>query len=338
MKYTLAGPGDHADIERLLAQTDMQSWVRLSFRADLSAPPMHPGAETAHAFARDGATLAACASRTTMPTPHGPVTWIGGLRVAPAYRGRPGLMRKGLTAIRALLLPDSPGWQIAAILSENTAATRLLTSNLPGFPRFTPVGDLTTLALRPRRAKTPGIRPATEADLPQIRATLSARTGPLLPLIPPDFPSGFPGLTPQDFLISDTGGTIALWDQRPNRAFRVTGYAPALATLRPLWNLAAPLTGQPALPPPGTTLAQAFLAFLRADTTDDAHRLVLAALDLAHRRGLATATLGLPPGDPLTRRLRHRAYRSTLYRVTWPDAPPANLPDLAHATVELALL
>ena len=338
MKYTLAGPGDHADIERLLAQTDMQSWVRLSFRADLSAPPMHPGAETAHAFARDGATLAACASRTTMPTPHGPVTWIGGLRVAPAYRGRPGLMRNGLTAIRALLLPDSPGWQIAAILSENTAATRLLTRGLPGFPTFTPVQDLTTLALRPRRAKIPGIRPASEADLPPVRATLAARRGPLLPLIPDDFPAGFPGLSVKDILISDRGGVIALWDQRPHRAFYVTGYAPALTTLRPLWNLTAPLTGQPSLPPPGTTLAQAFLAFLHADTTDDAHRLVTAALDLAHRRGLTTATLGLLPADPLAARLRHRAYRSTLYRVTWPDASPEKLPDLTQADVELALL
>lgn len=341
-------PDDYPAIEALLAQTDMPGWISLSFQVDLAAGPPHPDALSHIVIARDGDQIVATASCTTMPSPAGPVSWIGGLRVAPALRGQAGVMRRGLNAIRSHLLADPPDWQLAAVLSGNLPAQSLLKRKSENFPTFQPLIDLTTFAMRPKPAKTKGVRRAELDDLHAVAALLAKDARPLSPGITRNTTfAGWADLDISDFLVAEADGRIvgavALWDQRASRRFVVTGYNATLQRLRPLWNLASPVTGQPRLPAVGQALDAAFLSFLTAPDADVAKNLIRAGLALGAEKGLSIVNLGLAGDDPLrlmvARKFRHQTYDSTIYGVTWPNGralpPPAFF---AQSKVELALL
>lgn len=348
MIYAPGTPDDYPQIEALLAQTDMPGWVSLSFQADLSAGPAHPGAMTHTVTARDDGVIVAMASNTTMPSRHGPVSWLGGLRVAPSHRGQPGLMRGGLDAIREHLLPNPPDWQMAAIVADNLPAKSLLTRGLKNFPTFTPKIEYTTFAMRAQKTRVANVRIATDSDLLEIAETLASEERPLAAHFErsEDF-ADWQGLGVTDFLLAETNGTVrglvALWDQRAMRRYVVTRYRGGVRFLRPFWNAAGSITGQPSLPPKGHAINVASLSFLTAETPEIATDLIRAGLSLAADRGLGMVNLGLAHDDPLfdmvTTTFRHQPYRSTLYGVTWPGGK--KLPSdwfFRNTKVELALL
>ena len=358
LRFGLAGPEDAAAVSELLGLS-MPGWVELSMESGPDhLTPLHPGARHTVMLARrdgDGAP-AGMVSRTDLPSfvdgAPALVAWLGQWRIAPAWRGRPALLRAGFAAARLLDGETPPSCYLAAIVADNAPARRLLEAGLRGFPEATRLFGLRTLAIPARRARTHDVRLAEAGDMPAIVAFLDGenRQRALAPRMDDgsDLAAGrWPGLRPSDFLVMGASGAItgaaALWDQAPHRRVVVRGYHARLAAMRGLLNLAAPITGLPRLPPAGAALDAAFFAFLTVRDGDEeaAISLLRTGLDLAARRGLALVSLGLADDDPLlrivSRAFRHRSYASDIYRIAWPDNATATL-DIDRPKVEAALL
>ncbi|MGB8814399.1 MAG: hypothetical protein WCC57_14565 [Paracoccaceae bacterium] len=339
--FHIADPGDAKAIAELLDTSTLPGWITLSFRAAAGRHgPLHPGARIRTLIGPAG-----MATRSVLPGffngQPAEIGYIGLLRIAPAFRHHPKLLRAACDQFRAQVHnADETPWYVASILSDNTAAKRLLTANLPGLPKFTQINDYHTLAFRPKTARnTADVRQATAQDIPALIDFINGQnqSRPLAPrLTPGDFTTtAWPNLRPADFLIAQSNGqitgTIALWDQRPHHQIHVSAYAPPLGPLRGIVNAIAPLIGQPHLPAIGQTLGTAALSFFTTAPDDGktAVALITAARHLAHARGLQLTTLGLCTDDPLLpilcKTLRHRRYDSCIYGVTWQDGE--TLPD-----------
>jgi len=359
-------PGDEPALRRLLRETPFAGAVSLSLEREpdfnLAAAVEGDRHDVVVARAPDGgvAGLASRSVRTAFvngaPARLG---YLGQLRAGPAGRGHPRAQRDGFALLRAARRPGELPFDLTCIVSDNRPARRLLEAGLPGFPTYRPLGELTTLALVARTGRVAGPARADLGDgdgdgggpgagaLRVVRATperlaevaaLLAEDGPRRQFAPCLAPAdlGSPdrtrGLAAADFLLADRGGRLAgcaaVWDQRAFKQAVVRGYAPLLALARPLLSLVGRPLGLPRLPPVGTPLAAAFLAFLAVRDDDAAvlDALLDAALAEAAARGLDTLLLGLAAGHPLlavARRRRHRPYRSTLYAVHFDDGAAA---------------
>ena len=334
--FDLAKAEDDASISDLLAQSELPGWISLSYRSTPGAHGMlHPRAVSQTLVAR-GASLAGMVTQSTFPGFFGghaqDLSYLGHFRVAAFARRRVRLLRQAFDAIQDRF---GTGWSFASLVDDNIPAKRLLTSGLPGFPRFTMVGRFQTIVLRSLKpVGVDVIRAALPDDMPHLVAFHRSLARSLAPVLSAeDLAQGhWPGLAPQDFLIAEQAGRligfVALWDQRRFRQMRVMGYRRPLSACRGVANLLGPLTGFPHLPKVGEDLALGYLSFLSVlpGDHDTAHSLVQAARRLARARGLHSVALGLAGGDPLLERLRLRAatYGSCIYTVSWQDgaAPP----------------
>lgn len=282
--------------------------------------------------------------------------YLGQLRRAPPATGRLHLLAEGFDLLDQTRREDELPGDLTSILADNTTARGLLERGLPRLPVYQPLGRLVTLILRSRRgggSARPGVRIATAADLPAIAACLqeNGRRFQLAPLwTPADLASEARcrGLCATDFSLAMDGerliGCLALWDQRGFKQTVVAGYAPALGRSRRLLNLALALAGRPRLPPPGSTLALAYLSHLAVDgdREDVALALVSSALALARRRGLDYAALALAEGNPLlpavARSFPARRLVSVLYLVQPRGAAATVTLDNRPLHVEVATL
>lgn len=349
LTYDVAGPADGRDLARLQALPMAGDWLSLSVSAVGNywrAAAMH-GEHAAIICRRpDGTALGMCARSVRQAYVDGaarPLGYLGALRVDDKGQHRPRLVRDGFEAVRRLLHdPARTPYCLTAIAEGNHAAERLLTAGLPGMPRYRPAGELFTLAIgtssaRHRRQGL-GIRRASVADLPEITACL-ARNHARYQFAPvwraADFSDQHlcPNLRVDDFLLAHRDGRLvgclALWDQRPVKQLVVAGYDRRLARWRHVLNAVAPWFGWPRLPSAGSALAQAYLSHVAVED-DDAQVLVAlieAARGLARGRGLDLVLIGLGEGNVMfhevTRVFRHRAYRSKLFLVSWPDGHAA---------------
>lgn len=334
--FDLAKADDDTSISDLLAQSDLPGWISLSYRSTPGAHGMlHPRAVSQTLVAR-GARLAGMVTRSTFPGFFGghaqDLSYLGHFRVSTFARRRVRLLRQAFDALHDRF---GGGWSFASLVDDNIPAKRLLTSGLPGFPRFTMVGRLQTIVLRSLKPVDMDlIRAALPDDMPHLVAFHRSLARTLAPgLSAEDLAQGrWPGLAPHDFLIAERAGRlvgfVALWDQRRFRQLRVMGYRRPLSACRGVANLLGPLTGFPHLPKVGEDLALGYMSFLSVlpGDHDTALSLVEAARRLAGARGLRSVALGLAGGDPLLLRLRARAatYGSCIYTVSWQDgaAPP----------------
>jgi hypothetical protein len=342
--FSVAGREDDADIRRLLHENELGGWVRLSLARSPDAFAADFGLSRSHAFiiARNratGETVGICERTVRDAYVDGDVRrlpYLGSLRVAPAYRHRIRALKGGFDAIRRLL--DQPAdlpYALTSITADNHVAQRVLCAGLPGMPIYRRCGVLSTFALRTTiRAAPSGIETATAADIPAIAVLLQRayrdfqfapvwRTADLERL----FAAG--GLRVEDFLIARRGpgvrACLAVWDQSGIKQTMVRGYASWLDRIRPLANLASPLTGMPRLPRPGSALRQVYLSHLavEGDDTQTFNALLTAGLTRARRRGFDVALLGLPTAHPFcaaAKRRRAIRYRSLLHLVHWPEA------------------
>ena len=156
------------------------------------------------------------------------------------------------------------------------------------------------------------------------------------------------GLRCEDFLIVRRGpgvsACLAIWDQSSVKQTVVRGYAPWLARLRPLVNLAAPFLASPKLPPRGSALRQVYLSHVAVEDNDATifRALLQAGLTVARRRGFDVALTGFASNHSFAAVARSRRaveYRSLLHLVHWPDgatAAEALAPHLTH--VEIAVM
>lgn len=361
VSYSVAGLDDVEDVEALLSQTDMPGWITLSYQCDLvRAPKMSPNGHSQSVIGRDkSGVLAGMASRQVTSSfwagKPAQIAWFSNLRLALDFRNRPSVLCRGFDMYRASLhKPQDTPWYLASILSDNTAARRLLERGLAGFPTFRRLFGFQTLAFSAKRVRPAlPIRAALPEDASAIVSFLNQQnhTRPLAPVLErdEDFSAGrYPGLAVGDFLVCEGGGEIigvvALWDQVPFRRLVVANYAAGLSRLRLLINLVAPFTGLAKLPPQGEHLAMAYLSFftVRGDDPKVAQSLFDAARTAAKRRGLSFVSTSFAEDDPLLLTLsknKHRAYPANIYGVTWSD--DGALPDascFSLSKIEIAML
>lgn len=346
ISFTRATRTDEPDLRRLLRETPMGGRYQVTLEREPDAFASALGAELAHDFiiARcdDSNEAIGLCERIVhacyvdgMPAR---LPYIGALRIVPQHRHRISLVRAGFDALRRL--PTDPRdlpFALTSIAADNAPALRLLTAGLPGLPRYTPAGQLSTLFLRPRRARQThaAIAPANVSDLASVARFLQ-NTGITRQFEPvwseADLQAlGVYGLAPSNFLVARRGdsiiGTIAVWDQRSHRQVVVRRYPAAVASLRPLINAAAPLLRAPPFPAmnmPINMAALSHVAVAQGDETEPTFlALVDAGLDQAWRRGFRTAMIGLETDGRWHRAIagRHRCvtYETQLFLVHWPE-------------------
>jgi hypothetical protein len=350
LRFAVADRADDADIRRLLRENALGGWIRLSLEREPDAFAADFGLSRSHAFiiARDrdsGEAVGICERSVRDAFVDGEVRrlpYLGSLRIAGAHRHRIRVLRGGFAAVRALLdAPSDLPFALTSITADNETARRMLGAGLPGLPAYQPAGEITTFAIRTSiTAIPPAVEQATAADIPAIAVLLqrcyrrfqfapvwhAADLGQLI---------ARGGLRAEDFLIVRRGpglrACLAVWDQGVAKQTVIRGYAPWLRRLRPLINLAAPLTSMPTLPPVGAPLRQVYLSHVAVedDATDVFRSLLAAGLALARRRGFDLALTGFASEHPFAAEMKTRRaslYRSLLHVVHWPDVPTPSIP------------
>ncbi len=338
--FRLAEARDDHAIRRLLRQP-MDGRIRI-------AMPCEPSYHRAAAVASDRHhTAVACHDRRGRILAMGSrivrTLWIGGrpqrvgylahLRRDRDFAGGRHLLAEGFNCLAQTRRSDELPFDLTAIFTDNALARRLLERQLPGMPRYRPLFNYTTHAIRAgRRRRLPrGIRVARDADLPQLIDLLDrfARRHTFAPhwsAFAADAWRDTPGLRADRFMLAERAGRLvgclARWDQRASRQTIVDSYSPRLTRARPALNTLAAFLGQPALPPPGRPIAMSYLAGLALDDDDsacirgliDAQR----AAALTDEQPTNTLILGLPDPHPLAptlRRIPARRMHSTIYAV-----------------------
>lgn len=359
--YHLATPADEADLRALLRSNAMHDWVDmvLTREPDFFASSQLFGHEqTIIARARStGQAVGLCTCTRHMVHCNGQATelpYLGGLRIAPAWRHRLPIVRRGFAAVRQLCAPPS----------------------VPPGPLplcYTALNDMVTLALPAARGQQHGLwQPLTDAAcstdteanqpgamhtpapcLPKLDlSTLcdwyntQASRYQFAPVLTPNWvrqhSASNSSQAPVRFYIVQRHGRLqacmALWDQRTCRQARALHYRWPLGPLLPTYNAWARWAKRPPLPHVGDALAHSFMAFFACDT-DMESALIPLIEDALALAATPVLSLGLYAQHPALARLLARfkpwCYRTRIYAVS--DAPSLPL-DGRMAQPEVAIL
>ncbi|MET0004841.1 MAG: hypothetical protein ABW087_14585 [Candidatus Thiodiazotropha sp.] len=358
-----ATEADDEALQIILAENPMQGWLRL---AQQRSPSYFAGEDLmGHSIAiigedaaKDNAIIGMYHTSFLPLYINGQVVktgYLGELRVNQSYRSSLRIIKHGFASIRSLTRAESTTTQLwfTSIASDNHVARRLLEADNPKLPRYTPRGELQTLAISTHHGKRPTrFQPAIENDIPTLCEFHQRQASQLnfAPCLDPSWLGGLSrqkGLTIEDFLIYKRDGRIeaciALWDQRPFKQLVVQGYRSPLNYLRGLYNIFAYLSTRPLLPGAHSILESLYLSFFccSKEFEEEATELVQEALYLASRRGAKIGLIGVAAGNPLLARLK-KSFRPTIYKtciesVSWRDEKPPELND-APIQPEIALL
>lgn len=333
-----ARPSDEPDL-RALSEVELPGPIRMAFRQtpDFFAAERVRGETRLGVLTDDSDAVLGCGARVVRRT------WFNGawcrtgyyctLRATPAGRNARAVVTAYSWA-RDLERADPLPVLTSTILSGNMRARRLLTSRRFSLPAYLDAGEVMTftVTVRALRRVCSGGEPVEvltgeEIGEPALRAFFADERGlqPLFPELPEPLP---PALALGDFVVlrirEEVVAAAALWDQRPLRQVRITGYAPWLCVVRPLVNLVFGLRALPRLPKPGSDLPFRYLAFRRQRDADP--RLFRALMSAVSRRLAAheLVSFSLHRDDPLfAEAMRLRAFRSAsrLYTLSY-DADP----------------
>jgi hypothetical protein len=361
--FSLAGPGDDAELRARMAVDRMEGDIAVSFRRE---PSYFAGC----ALLGDAAQIIKCTDSAT-----GRIVGLGGryrtlahvngqpreigyladLRGDAAHRGGT-LLARGYRFLRALHEADPLPLYFSVVLQGNQSALDSLVGGRAGLPIYTPAGRMLTPALHldlPRRPlRAPGVSFA-RGDAAQAGELLAfANAGMARRQFAPvlrarDFAPGgrLQSLRWEDFFVARRAGrivaTLAAWDQAAIRQTHIERYSPRLAALRPLYNLAAAVSPLKALPPVGARVPYLYLCCIAVE--DDEPALFAALLRFAYnalRKGSwHYAIAGLHESHPLAAVLD--GYRSIpaagqLFVVRYPGDGGLT-PDTRIPHVEMAL-
>lgn len=246
------------------------------------------------------------------------VPYVGDMRLAPAHQGGRLLLYFN-RVLRERLGEDA--WYQTVILQENRRSSDTFAQGgRAGLPVYHPHGCVVTTTLTACRLPVlPGLaaRAATAADVPAMNAFVE-RMAAYYQFLPAYDLGGvlrgdpyFRGLGIGDFQLVFRGDELvalgALWAQKDFKQTRVLGYQPAVAALRPFWNLWARWRGGLRLPPPGGLLDYVMAhSPLAAPADQPAFATLLRALWQALRaRGGHALCISLADNDPRRDVLRH---------------------------------
>jgi hypothetical protein len=344
-------PDDDAGILRLVGAPQPSTGLTLGFeRAPsyfLSAQVSHESPDVVVATLRDGSdsVVAVVNMGTRQVFVNGEmqaVVYGSDMRIDPAHQGgrllvyfnRPVKERLGETR-----------WFQTVILKENARSRATFDQGgRAGIPIYFPqqsVVTYTLTGLSPTPVQeTLAVRQARAADVPTMNAFIRAMAAHYQFLPAYDFhgvergDSYYRGLRLEDFLLVERDGALCalggLWRQKDFKQTRVLGYQPALAWLRPFYNLWTRWRGGLRLPAPGGTLDYLMAhSALSAPADSDAFAALMTALwQRLRANGGQALCLSLADNDPrraVLRRFRHHAITGTHYLATY---NPACLPVL----------
>jgi hypothetical protein len=342
--FAIGGAADDEEVRGLLRNTPLPGSISLSFEREpdggIAAAMEGSPHQTIVARERASGRLAAVASRSVrlrfLNGRPARVGYLGQLRVDPAFRRAASLLDAGFSFCRRLHDEDPCDTYFASVIAENAGARRLLERGRGGWPAFSPVDDIVTLAVPVRALRwTPrstSIVSGADVGAARIADFLSRYNAghQLAPCWNADDLDGdrLPGLSLRDFLVVTRAGAIvgcaAVWDQRAFKQVVVRAYAPSLRRARPLLNSVAPLIGAPPLPAVGEQVRYACLSHFAVENGEIgvAQRLIAETLHRARSAGLDFVTIGLSHRSPIQahirRGFRHRSYKTVLYAATWP--------------------
>jgi hypothetical protein len=338
--FALAMRADDTDIRRLLRENPMPGQITLTLERepDYFVDAGLPGTEKQTIIANEGGRVVcvgSCATRERFVNgqPHR-VGYLGGLRLDARVTGRFDILRRGYEFFRELQVDNPADFYFTSIAADNAPARKFLERGLPGMPVYEFIGEFVT-ALLPVKNFVP-VRDGLETNNLDFNELLECldkhgRDYQLAPCWSDNELSALQSLNLKEdnFRIVRDGGRIcacaALWDQRTFKQTVIRGYAPWLATTRPVVNFAANIIGTPRLPAVGSTLAHAFLSHFAIvpGKMDALPGLVTKLCALAAERGIEFLTLGFAANDPrlatIRARFKHREYRSRIYIVRWPN-------------------
>ncbi len=289
--FSLATQNDDAGIRRLLATNPMPGRIRVRFERE---PSYFAGCapDTDVLVARDGARVVGVACRSIRKLyVNGlaeDVGYLGQLRVDRAYRGQL-LTARGYRVMRELHEQRPVLGYYTTIVDGNAQAEGVLVRRSRGvMPRYRFVEKLFTLGVR-RQSRRSAIQSGGSATA---------------------LPNLSPAYEPQGEIITVTGGSAALVDQRATKQTVIDGYAGLLGVVRPLLRL----------PKPNTVLNHAYVTHFQAEDARSAHDLIEALLEKA--RGFDHILLGFTESDPylqVARSFQPIEYVSSIYTVSFDD-------------------
>jgi hypothetical protein len=334
--FAEAGPGDDADIRRLLREHPMPGAVSVSLEREpsLSVARKLEGGEHRTLACREGAGGALIAVGAVVTRPmlvngaERRVAYLTQLRLATRARGRRAVIIEGYARMRNLIDADAC---FTSILEENTAARRLLERGLPGMPEYRFVSAFHTFVLGRGAGRAEGnVRRLSAEDVSGVARLLheSARGCALAALWTEEELSRL--VSTGTLTLWGVGGSLrgcaGVWDLSAGKQAVVRGYSAALRAARGVINLTAGATGAPHLPAPGEPLRTRFLSHLAlAGCTEAESRGLIAAACARARTDGASLIAGAAPGHPVHDRLSRHAWstlRSRIYAVRWNDMPP----------------
>ena len=358
-----AAMADDAALQQILRDNPMQGWVTLSLER---SPSYFAGEDLlgksraliGQDLAQGGEVIGMYHTAFLPLFVNGAMVqaaYLGELRVNPAYRNRLRILKHGFASIRPLNQPQSDNTAIwfTSIASDNLPARRLLEARHRQLPRYTPVGEMQTLAISVRHGRRPEmLYQATPVDIPALCDFYNRQAAryQFAPCLEPSWLSGASaakGLTVEDFWLykpfRQIEACIAIWDQRAFKQAVVQGYRFPLSLLRPVYNLFAYLQGKPLLPACGSRLESVNLAFFAIAPGAEKHALQILreALQAAARKKAKIALLGLASANPLLpvlcAALHPTVYRTCIETVSWPDETSLQ-PNESVVQPEIAIL
>jgi N-acetylglutamate synthase-like GNAT family acetyltransferase len=354
---------DDEALQQILRDNPMQGWIRLA----LTRSPSYFAGENlmgrsrvviGEDNAKGGAIVGMYHTHFLPVFVNGkPVlaSYLGELRVNPAYRNRPSIIKQGFASIRPLNRPEADQAAIwfTSIASDNHRARRLLESDHADLPRYKPVGELQTLAISVRHGQPPKrLRQATRSDIPAIcefynRHASRYHFAPYLEPAWLESISDSKGLTIEDFWLYELEGKlqacVAIWDHRAFKQTLVQGYRFPLNRLRPAYNLMAYLQGKPLLPKPHRNLESVYLAFFACtpNAENQASSLLKEGLYIARSKQAKIGLIGFGAAHPLmaklTSALSPTIYRTCIETVSWKDEKSIK-PGASNVQPEIAIL
>ena len=182
-RFAVATRAHDAAIRRLLRENPMRGAISLTLERE---PDYVAGADIADA--RDQTIVAfederlVCMGRCSTRT-----VWINGqvrragylaeLRLDASARGRFDLVRDGYRFFRSVHATNPADVYFTSIAADNGRARRLLELGAPGLPRYTHLGDLTTLLISTRQSlSNRRIQPADIANMVLFLAADESRS------------------------------------------------------------------------------------------------------------------------------------------------------------------
>jgi hypothetical protein len=256
--------------------------------------------------------------------------YLGGLRLDSREPGNAFVARRGYRLLHEWLRSRAEV-SFTSIITDNKAARRFLEASIPGLPRYEPLGGFSTLLIRTRRGANPknqNIDWLASYDQAASKYQLSPAicAAELGTLGIHDAP-----------VISGGGASALLWDQRSFRQSVVREYPAWIGLLASIARGIPPFR----IPAVDRPMALGVVSFASAGK-EEIVPLIRCAQGRGHERGLDWIALGFSDTDPriplLISAFNCRRYRSTLYRVSWPEDPPGMALDDRIVAPEVALL